>query len=183
MGKRTSKPPLPTLNPTNLRGDLIRSMSVDAISQAEQMMISLEQAQAALERYLSQMKNIQAQSVQRALAHFPTDRVLGRFAGIWLTTDPTHIKIMRRTGQVVEWPFKTLTFLVGRLRDQKKSKAKATADTTPEAQLDIDLLDAATYLYQQAAADHLEHGPAPSRRRRWCCPRRKNCAEKIGNAP
>ena len=142
------------LDPVDLRRDVIRSMSQQALKQADRLLAFLKNEHRRLDDYLDALQATQVESVQRALSHFPTDRVLGRFAKIWMATDPRHIKVMRRTGQVMEWPIKTLTRLVKLgLSDDKKTPADSNEASS--AKLDVDLLNAATFLYQQAAADKL----------------------------
>ena len=142
------------LDPADLRRDVIRSMSQQALKQADRLLAFLENEKHQLDDYMEALQTTQVESVQRALSHFPTDRVLGRFAKIWMATDPRHIKVMRRTGQVMEWPIKTLTRLVKLgLSDDKKTLTDSNEASS--AKLDVDLLNAATFLYQQAVADKL----------------------------
>ena len=58
--------------------------------------------------YLDALRGCQSHCAHQALTHFPMDHVLRRFAQVWVDTDPGYIKAMRRTGHVVEWPFKTI---------------------------------------------------------------------------
>ncbi len=46
------------------------------------------------------------------------DRVMRRFARVWAATDPSHIKIMRRTGSIIEFPLKMLLGAAGWAKDQ-----------------------------------------------------------------
>ena len=155
-GKPDLHAALTDLRPADLRKELMQSLSTEAMAQAQDIFASLHKEKAALERYIKTLEQVQGQSVQRALAHFPTERVMDRFARIWLATDPKHLKIMRRTGQVVEWPIKALTqvvSMVDRLRTPARSLSKPAGNDDSAADLAADLLNAATWLYQQATAD------------------------------
>ena len=145
---------LAALDPVRMRAELIRSMASEVIGQASRMHHHLEQTQSQVVEYVAALEQVQQKCVQRALSHFPTDRVLGRFAEIWQAGDPAHIRIMRGTGKVVEWPFRLITSALRHRRKHRSGEGDATGD--PEARLDIDLLDAATVLYQQTVSDPLQ---------------------------
>ncbi len=145
---------LAALDPVRMRAELIRSMASEVIGQASRMHHHLEQTQSQVVEYVAALEQVQQKCVQRALSHFPTDRVLGRFAEIWQAGDPAHIRIMRGTGKVVEWPFRLITSALRHRRKHRSGEGDATGD--PEARLDIDLLDAATALYQQTVSDPLQ---------------------------
>jgi hypothetical protein len=145
---------LAALDPVRMRAELIRSMAGEVIGQASRMHHHLEQTQSQVGEYVAALEQVQQKCVQRALSHFPTDRVLGRFAEIWQAGDPAHIRIMRGTGKVVEWPFRLVTSALRHRRKHRSGEGDATGD--PEARLDIDLLDAATVLYQQTVSDPLQ---------------------------
>lgn len=141
------------LVPAELRRTLMHSMTAEAMTQARRILSSLDREKESLDRYLGALEAVQGQSVRQALAHFPMEKVMDRFARIWLATDPRHLKIMRRTGQVVELPIKALTSVVTRLRIHSGTLSPPAAGNSPDADLSADLLNAATWLYQQAAAD------------------------------
>jgi hypothetical protein len=136
------------LDPLPMRRRLMGSMLTDAARQAAGLHARAGQERTGLSHYTAALEAAQQQSVQQALRHFPTDRVLRRFAELWLAGDPPHIKIMRRTGQVVEWPLKLVLSAARRLRlSQASDESRRHADD-PAGPMAMDLLEAATALYQ-----------------------------------
>jgi hypothetical protein len=148
---------LAELDPLGLRRRLMHSMLTDAVDQAGAMYRSLTQSHEDLTGYIGALESAQRLAVQQALSHFPIDRVLRRFAEIWVATDPPHIKIMRRTGQVVEWPLKLVVSAVGLARGGKPAPAPPD---DPTELLVFDLLHAANVLYQTTMADRIQDAHA-----------------------
>ncbi|MDA8138803.1 MAG: hypothetical protein M0036_09135 [Desulfobacteraceae bacterium] len=157
---RDLKEALAGLDARGLRSNLVRSMTADAVLQARHMAAAAAQAHDHLGRYHQALLAAQQQAVQQALSHFPTDQVLRRFADIWQATDPPHIKMMRRTGQVVEWPMKIVLAAVRTLRAKEKSSPRSRNSDDPSEQIALDLLQAATGLYQFASAGAFQEGSA-----------------------
>ncbi len=135
-----------------LRTRLLGSMVEDTLTQGQQMTASVIQAASDVEVYTDALENAQRQSVQLALSHFPTDKVLRRFAQIWLQNDPLHIKLMRRTGSVIQWPMKTILNVI---RHTKAAEAPATPEDALEQKVEIDLLNAANRLYHHTVSDQM----------------------------
>ena len=133
-----------------LRGRVLASTFRDCVRQAGDMFSLIRKDREALERYQQLLDMAQQQSIQQALSHFPTDRVLRRFADIWLRTDPAHIKVMRRTGRVVEWPYRALVKTIGVLRETADTPKPALKNSDPAGQLEMDLLAAAHQLQRYA---------------------------------
>jgi hypothetical protein len=80
------------------------------------------------------------------------DAVIRRFVELWQASDPSHIKFMRRTGQVVEAPVRLLLLVTrwaGRAQ-ARKTRLRAGGDTG--AAMEADLVRAAGNL-RQAAVD------------------------------
>ncbi len=142
---------LSSLDTGALRSKVLASVYSDTLRQAEQMIHRIRQDQVELKRYIDLLTAAQQHCVRQALSHFPTDRVLGRFAEIWLDSDPAHIKWMRRTGRIVEWPYRLVSKVVRRIRDANASLAAPpeSADRLND-RLEMDLLEAANRLYQAA---------------------------------
>jgi hypothetical protein len=89
--------------------------------------------------------------VHEALKHFPMDRVMKRFAKIWAKTDPAHIKFMRKTGSVIEFPLKVLFGAAGWAKDRVISgNAVATDSGNFQKKMEEDLVTAVTSLHAQA---------------------------------
>lgn len=164
---RPQDPPLADLlasiDPRHLRRQLFATVLVDVIAQAKTWQSALSAARTELQAYGGALGALQGQAVQTALSHFPLDPVLRRFAGIWLESDPGYIKMMRRTGKVIELPFSTVVKTVRWLsrhgtlsRPGKEKTVKAPPPPEWHTELDQDLLTAANRLYQGVTSDILE---------------------------
>jgi hypothetical protein len=152
------KTALGALDPAPLRARLLRGMFEDAVAQAAAMGARVRDLSTNLDRYAQALANAQDQSVQAALSHFPADRVLRRFAKIWLESDPGHIKFMRRTGKVIEWPMKTALRTVRYFtRDDGESKPPSAGEEMGR-QVEMDLLASANQLYQKCLEPSLNLG-------------------------
>ncbi len=153
------KTALGALDPTPLRLRLLGDMVEDAVEQAAVMGERVRDLETHLGRYAQALEHAQDQSVQAALTHFPADRVLRRFAKIWLESDPGHIKFMRRTGKVVEWPLQTTLSVVRHFtRDDEDSKPPSSEEEL-ERRVEMDLLTSANQLYQKCLELRLNLGP------------------------
>ena len=109
---------LQTVDGTGLRLELYGSILSDVIRRAAKIVGQSKISLDELQLYLDALQMAQSHSVQEALKHFPMDRVMKRFARIWARTDPAHVKVMRRTGNVIEFPLKMLLGAAGWTRDQ-----------------------------------------------------------------
>lgn len=146
---------LADLDPAPIRARLLETMFEDAMAQARGMAGQVHDAHRHLNQYVHALETAQNRCVQKALSHFPTDRVLRRFARIWLESDPPHIKFMRRTGKVIEWPLKTVINTVQRLKDSGPLKKPPSSEEALGRQLEMDLLSAANQLYQKSIGPDL----------------------------
>ncbi len=158
---------LSRLDPPVLRQRILGSTLADGVRQAERYAAQIETGRRELAGYAAALRAAQRRCVQQALSHFPTDRVLGRFAEIWMETDPTHIKFMRSTGRIVEWPYRQILKTVSYFGVPRKDAEREKADSeSPGKLLEIDLLTAANNLYQAALGEGIEADgrmiPAPS---------------------
>jgi len=83
------------------------------------------------------------------------DRVMSRFALIWLSTDPAHIRLMRRTGKILDLPVRGLVKAVRWLG----RKTDATGDSPPDPdaadRLAEDLVQAANRLHRHTLEERL----------------------------
>ncbi|MBI5552653.1 MAG: 50S ribosome-binding GTPase [Desulfobacterales bacterium] len=147
---------LAELDPLPMRRRLLAGMLKDAAQQAAALHRLARQERARLADYTTALEVAQRAGVQQALRRFPTDRVLRRFAQIWLEGDPAHIKVMRRTGQVVEWPLKLVLSAARRL--STAPEPEPLRDDDPAGPMAMDLLEAATALYQQTVDAQIQ-GP------------------------
>ncbi len=139
-----------------LRFDLHASIVADALGKAGEMaglaVASLEE----LRRYGAALRAAQGFCLQEALSFFPLDRVVRRFAKIWSETDPPAVKLMRRTGSVVELPVRALLWAAGWARAKLSGEP---APAAPEDQffrrLEENLVAASTSLNHYLLSPHL----------------------------
>jgi hypothetical protein len=147
---------LTDLDTQALRAQLLGSMTTEAVAQARQTARTIQHAVNDLARYTEALIQVQATAVQQVLSHFPTDRVLRRFARIWMQTDPPHIKWMRTTGRIMGWPVKTAAKTLRRLGTPDKARPAVLTEQALGHQMEMDLLSAANQLYQKSLATHLD---------------------------
>jgi hypothetical protein len=99
---------LAAIDAPQLRLELHGSILADTFKKAGDLLADARCSLNELQLYLDAFQTVQSQYVHEALKHFPMDRVMKRFAKIWAKTDPAHIKFMRKTGNVIEFPLKML---------------------------------------------------------------------------
>lgn len=145
-----------SLDPRTLRPELVVSILKDLLSGAEDYIFAASISRAHLQLYLNSLLSAQSLSVQDALKHFPMDVVIRRFAHIWMETDPGFIRMMRATGKVVGFPFKLITGAASWINRQVKKQPKDDpAETVHNRQMEPDLIQAATRLYQLALSTEI----------------------------
>jgi hypothetical protein len=135
------------LDSSNLRKHLLGSIEADAVEQASQMTMRIQRAYDDLSHYNKALQQAQNRAIRQVLSHFPADRVLRRFAKIWMTSDPPHIKWMRRTGRIVGWPMRMLV-KTARKAGNVGDPADPTVAEPPEQRLEADLLEGANALHR-----------------------------------
>ncbi len=146
------------LDPVPLRSRLLNAMFADAVRQAAIMGAQVRELKSQLDQYAHALELAQEQSVQTALSHFPADQVLRRFAKIWLQSDPTHIKVMRRTGRLIEWPLKTAVKTVRYFTKAESDPKPPSTEDDIESRLEMDLLTSANQLYRKCLENRLALG-------------------------
>ncbi|MGD9054690.1 MAG: dynamin family protein [Desulfobacterales bacterium] len=142
---------LAAIDAPRLRLELHSSILADVFKKAETFLADARCSLDELQLYLDAFQTVQSQYVHEALKHFPMDRVMKRFAKIWAKTDPAHIKFMRKTGNVIEFPLKMLFGAAGwaKARIAQGSEGKEeTADFNKK--LEEDLVTAVSSLHAQA---------------------------------
>ncbi len=137
------------------RKKLLKTILEDTTYQAAHFLTSCELSYKALELYLDSLHAAQSHCVQEALSHFPMDRVLKRFAHLWLTTDPAHIKAMRKTGDVVGFPFKVVMGMVKWVRKKSSEEENQPVRQSYKDKVEEDLLTALNSLYQKVLASRI----------------------------
>jgi hypothetical protein len=137
------------------RGELIKTILHDVTQKADDIFISCELSIKALQLYIDALHAAQSLCVQEALSHFPMDRVLKRFAQLWLAGDPGHIKAMRTTGDVVGFPFKVLVRMMKWAGKKASENNKISEKQNYKQKVEEDLLTALNSLYQKVLANRL----------------------------
>ncbi|MCU0559643.1 MAG: 50S ribosome-binding GTPase [Desulfobacterales bacterium] len=139
-----------------LRLELHASIVADALGKARELAGRSAASLEELRRYAAALRAAQGLCLQEALSFFPMDRVVRRFAKIWSETDPPAVKLMRRTGSVIELPVRALAGAAGWAREKLSG---APAPAAPEDQfarrLEENLTAAATALNHYLLSPHL----------------------------
>ena len=150
---------LQAVDAPKLRYELYASILKDVYKRAESINDAAQVSLAELRLYYDALQTAQSYCVHEALKHFPMDRVMRRFARIWATTDPTHVKIMRRTGSFIELPLKMLLGAAGWAKDQlSPGKPQPSASKVFAEKADEDLVTAVTSMHYQAVSRQISVG-------------------------
>jgi len=99
---------LKSMDSRELRVKLLSSILKDVLILAGDFLEHARISRDELRLYLDALQTVQSHCVHEALNHFPMDRVVKRFVEIWMMTDPSYVKAMRKTGRVIELPFKVV---------------------------------------------------------------------------
>jgi hypothetical protein len=134
------------LDHRTLRLELMASILADVLREARRITDRAEVSKQALATYLQAVETAQRRCVQDALHRFPVDRLMKRFAQIWLDTDPPHIQVMRKTGKILDLPVRGLVKTVGWLRRTLSEEPAPPPRPKVSDQVGDDLLQAANRL-------------------------------------
>jgi hypothetical protein len=85
------------------------------------------------------------------------DAVVRRFSEIWQATDPSHVRIMRQTGKVVETPVRLMMRLAKWVGGSRRKNGMPAGDEAAAA-METDFVKAAGRLRQAALSPVLEVG-------------------------
>ena len=99
---------LKRIDTQKLRLELLSSILNDVLTRSQELLGQIRISNQELHLYLDALQTAQSHCVHESLQHFPVDRVMKRFVDIWMSTDPPFIKAMRKTGSIIELPFKVL---------------------------------------------------------------------------
>jgi hypothetical protein len=155
-GRPTFAEVLQSIDAPKLRFELYASILADVLERAEKILERAEVSRDELSLSLDALQMAQSLCVHDALRHFPMDRIMRRFAQIWAKTDPSHVKIMRKTGSLIEFPLKMVLGAAGWAKDQlSPGQAGRTSTSDFEQKLDEDLVTAVTRLHYQAVSPQL----------------------------
>jgi len=108
---------LQSMDSRELRLELLSSILKDVLLMAGDLLEHARISRDELRLYLDALQTAQSHCVHEALKHFPMDRVVKRFVEIWTLTDPSYVKAMRKTGRVVELPFRVLLDTPKKIKD------------------------------------------------------------------
>ena len=149
---------LAALDPSPIRSRVLASMLDDTLAHARQIADEIHRSASHVKAYHQLLASEQDDCVRHALSQFPLDRVLRRFAHIWRESDPAHIKVMRGTGKVVEWPLRTVIKTIQHFTDPNRVKAPPSSTEKLSRQLEMDLLAAANRLYKIVLDTEISNG-------------------------
>jgi len=106
------------LDRQKIRLELMSSILVDVLTQAGEISNRAGVSLLELGLYRNALQTWQSHCVHQALKRFPMDIVLKRFMEIWHRTDPSHIRWMRKAGNIIDLPIraavKTVKWIRGR---------------------------------------------------------------------
>ena len=177
---------LAAIDAPRLRLELHGSILADVFKKAENLLADARCSLDELQLYLDAFQTVQSQYVHEALKHFPMDRVMKRFARIWAKTDPAHIKLMRKTGNVIEFPLKVLIGAAGWAKARVSPDAGGPKDSADfNKKLEEDLVTAVTSLHAQAIGPQISVNGSlndPVVRRMAECVERIRTQRKIADA-
>ena len=134
---------LARMDPRQVRRELHRSIFSDVNIQGQRFLEEARESRGHLALYLDSLRTVQQRCVQDALGHLPMDAVVRRFSEIWQDTDPSHVKIMRKTGQVVETPVRLLMRVAKWVAGGKGKENALPTGGDMAAALEADLIRAA----------------------------------------
>jgi hypothetical protein len=159
-GGRPFAEALKALDVQRLRSELHATMLDDVLSTATDLLACARNSLEDLRRYAAGLQGVQNLCLQEALRYFPMDRVMRRFAKIWAASDPTAVRIMRRTGSLIEFPLKAVIGAAGWARAQISSEPPpATPSEQFARKLEENLVTAATTLHQQLLSPQITWPP------------------------
>ena len=133
-----------------IRLELLSSILKDVLIQADEILEYAKISNHELRLYLDTLQTAQSHCVQEALQHFPMDRVMKRFVEIWMETDPPYVKAMRKTGSLVERPFKVLVGTAKKVKQIFSDTEKQSPSADFVDRVEEDLLKAVNSIHSAA---------------------------------
>ncbi len=131
---------------------LLSSILTDFCDNADDIIEKGKKSLVGLKIYLLSLRTAQTVWVREALKHFPMELVLKRFSEIWQTTDPTHVKIMRKTGAVLDLPVRAVMAGYRMVAGKGDDKSTVGKEIELRKRIDEDLINAANGLHVAAVA-------------------------------
>ncbi len=154
-GGRSFAEVMNALDVQRLRSELHAVTLNDVLRDANGMQDRARSSLEELRRYAAALHGVQNLCVQEALRYFPMDRVMRRFAKIWAASDPLAVKLMRRTGSLIEFPLKVAIGAAGWARGKMSGAAPEKPSDQFARKLEENLVTAATTLHQQLLSPQL----------------------------
>ena len=146
---------LESIDTHQLRFELHATILDDVLERSAKLLENAHVSLKELSLFLDCLQTAQSHCVQEALKHFPMDRVLKRFARIWSETDPAHVKVMRKTGALIEFPLKALLSAAGWAKSQLYAEKPDASIKDFSEKLDEDLVTAVTGMHHQAVSPQI----------------------------
>lgn len=155
---RPADPPfrdaLTQLDPKALRPELLSTILRDTLAKARDVHEKSAGSLDGLRLYLDALQTAQSHCLRDALRHFPMDLILKRFIEIWLASDPSHVRAMRKTGSVVGFPVKMLSGAASWISNAFSGGDKGgTGDFRDK--VEEDLLNAVNRMRAKAVSDRI----------------------------
>jgi len=134
-----------------IRRSIMSSILRDVVKKAAEVSAQAEASLLSLHLYRDALQIWQSHCVRQALKRFPMDILLKRFMALWHTTDPRHVKWMRKAGHFIDWPIRTAVKTVKwfRGKDVRPPENEAQAHSRYAAESSGDLLTAANELWRK----------------------------------
>ncbi|MCJ7540443.1 MAG: hypothetical protein MUO88_12345, partial [Desulfobacterales bacterium] len=129
------------------RLELLSSILNDVLDRAQELLGQTKTSNQELHLYLDALQTAQSHCVHEALQHFPVDRVMKRFVDIWMSTDPPFVKAMRKTGNIIELPFKVLVGTAKKIKGTFSDKERPVARGDFNDAIKEDLLSAVNRMH------------------------------------
>ncbi len=146
---------LEAIDTHQLRFELHASILNDVLERSANLLENANVSLDELRLFFDSLQTAQSHWVHEALKHFPMDRVLKRFARIWSETDPSHVKMMRKTGALIEFPLKVVLSTAGWAKRQLYSEKSEASVKDFADKLDEDLVTAVTGMHHQAVSPQM----------------------------
>jgi len=146
---------LKAIDSHKLRLELMSSILNDALVKAQEVLAHAKISHDELHLYLDALQTAQSYCVHEALQHFPMDRVIKRFAEIWISTDPPYVKAMRKTGSLIELPFKVLLGTARGIRGKLSGTEKKEPPVDFIDKVEEDLLNAVNNMHYKAVSPEI----------------------------
>ena len=146
---------LKAIDSHKLRLELMSSILNDSLVKAQEVLDHAKISHDELHLYLDALQTAQSYCVHEALQHFPMDRVIKRFAEIWMSTDPPYVKALRKTGSLIELPFKVLLDTARSVKGKLSGTEKKEPPVDFIDQVEEDLLHAVNNMHYKAVSPEI----------------------------